>query len=163
MALLKADHLSKEFAVEGGLLRRRLGAVRALDDVSFALEEGESLGLVGESGSGKTTLGKIVAGFLAPDGGRLSWEGRPLESLSPAERAARVQMIFQDPAASLNPKLSLLTILHEAVCAGARLAGTRALSRAEADGRVQDLLAAVGLPTDALLYYPHQFSGGQKQ
>ncbi|MGQ0644053.1 MAG: ATP-binding cassette domain-containing protein [Elusimicrobiota bacterium] len=159
MSLLAVEGVSKEFAVEGGIFRRRIGVVRALDQVSFAMEEGDSLGVVGESGSGKTTLARILTRMLAPDGGRVLWEGRPMESFTAREWAGNVQMIHQDPSASLNPKLTVRTLLEEPLRLRARLAGRRADSPAAA----ADCLAAVGLPADALSHYPHQFSGGQKQ
>jgi ABC-type glutathione transport system ATPase component len=161
--LLKAENLSKEFSVAGGILRRRIGTVQALRRVSFELHEGESLGLAGESGSGKTTLGRILCRFLTPDQGRLWWDGRPAESFSRREWATRVQMIFQDPAASLNPKLSVHTLLSEAILSRARLAGQERPSKTDVHRRMKEHLSAVGLPTDIFFYYPHQFSGGQKQ
>ncbi len=163
MKLLKADNISKTFAVTGGLFRHRVGSVRALRDVSFELAAGESLGLVGESGSGKTTLGKILARFLLPDQGQLQWEGRSIHDFSIHEWAVRVQMIFQDPTSSLNPKLSVYTLLKEPLQMRARLVEKKKLSHAALTGQIQEMLEAVGLPQDILFQYPHQFSGGQKQ
>ncbi|HMU75549.1 MAG TPA: dipeptide/oligopeptide/nickel ABC transporter ATP-binding protein, partial [Elusimicrobiota bacterium] len=162
MNLLEVSDLSKTYAVEAGLFRRRVGAVKALAGVSFSLESGRSLGLVGESGSGKTTLARILAGFLDADGGSVSWEGRPRESYSRNEWASRVQMVFQDPSASLNPKLRVRTQLDEALGQRARWDRT-ALSGRELKERRVRLLNDVGLPPDAGEAYPHQFSGGQKQ
>nr|HNI57303.1 ATP-binding cassette domain-containing protein [Elusimicrobiota bacterium] len=145
MNLLEVRDLSKTYAVEAGLFRRRVGAVKALAGVSFSLESGRSLGLVGESGSGKTTLARILAGFLDADGGSVSWEGRPRESYSRNEWASRVQMVFQDPSASLNPKLRVRTQLDEALGQRARWDRT-ALSGRELKERRIRLLNDVGLP-----------------
>src|SRR5438105_4993289 len=101
MSLLEVRHLRKTFVVEGGLFRRRVGTVEALKDVSFALEKGETMAVAGGSGSGKSTLARLIVGLLAPDKGDLLWEGQPLQSFSRHERARRLQMIFQDPFASL--------------------------------------------------------------
>ena len=156
MALLTVERAGKEYSVEGGVLRRRVGTVRALHDASFELQEGESLGLVGESGSGKTTLGRIIARLLPPTTGRVLWEGEDQNSFSRREWASRVQMIFQDPTSSLNPKLTVRSLLREPL--RARAGGTGSI-----DERVRELLRTVGLADDALDHYPHQFSGGQKQ
>ncbi|HRY29642.1 MAG TPA: ATP-binding cassette domain-containing protein [Elusimicrobiota bacterium] len=161
--LLRAENLSMEFAVTGGVFRRRLGAVRALHNVSFSLNEGESLGLVGESGSGKSTLGRILCRLHRPTSGRLFWDGRPMEDLPPLEWASGIQMIFQDPAASLNPKLSVETILAEPLGLRARVEKKEPPRGAARRDAVRELLSSVGLPTDILSHYPHQFSGGQKQ
>jgi peptide/nickel transport system ATP-binding protein len=161
--LVSVEKVSVEFAVEGGLLRRRIGTVAALSDVSLSVGQGECLGLVGESGSGKTTLGRLLCGLLTPTRGRVSCGGRPLEAFAPRERAGLVQMIFQDPAASLNPKLAVDTLLGEALRVRAALDGESAPGRAELRERARGLLKDVGLPADVLFYYPHQFSGGQKQ
>ncbi len=163
MILLSAENISKEFPVEGGVFRRKIGSVRALDSVSLRLEEGESVGVVGESGSGKTTLAKILLRMLAPDVGKLLWEGKPAESISRRDWAHGVQMVFQDPSASLNPKLTVHTQLTEALRARkSDPAEPRLSANAEKDA-LRELLVSVGLPWDALFYYPHQFSGGQKQ
>lgn len=163
MILLSAENISKEFGIEGGFFRQKIGSVRALNNISLRLEEGESVGVVGESGSGKTTLAKILLRMLTPDNGNLLWEGKPAESISRQEWAHGVQMIFQDPAASLNPKLTVQTQLTEALRAKKiALAEPRLSTNAEKDA-LKYLLTSVGLPWDALFYYPHQFSGGQKQ
>jgi ABC-type glutathione transport system ATPase component len=115
MALLEGRNLFKTFSVEGGVLRRRIGSVQALKNVSFQVQKGETLAVVGGSGCGKTTLAKLIAGLLPLDAGQLLWEGAPLENLSRLERAHRIQMVFQDPFASLNPKLSIGTQIAEVV------------------------------------------------
>ena len=141
--------------MRGGIFQTRRSSVRALDDVSFCLNAGESLGLVGESGSGKTTLARLLSGFLTPSEGRILWEGRPQEEFTRWEWAGHVQMVFQDPSASLNPKLSVGTLLAEPL--------RRRIGRADLAAAVEAALVEVGLPPDARYHYPHQFSGGQKQ
>ena len=156
MPLLEAQQLSKAFPIEGGLFRSRIGSVQALKNVSFQMSAGETLALVGGSGCGKSTLAKLISGLLTPDSGTLLWEGQPMDGWRRLDRARRIQMIFQDPFASLNPKLSIGTQLREVV----RLAGATA---SEEIGRCEELLKAVGLSADALSNYPFQFSGGQRQ
>src|SRR5882672_1954890 len=107
--LLEGRQLSKVFPIEGGVFRRRVGSVQALKNVSFQIAKGETLALVGGSGCGKSTLAKVITGLIQPDQGTLLWEGQALASFSRLERARRIQMIFQDPFASLNPKLSIGT------------------------------------------------------
>src|SRR5258708_7901673 len=104
--ILEGKDLSKAFPIEGGVFRRRVGSVQALKNVSFQITPGETLALVGGSGCGKSTLAKIISGLIAPDSGTLLWEGQAMEGWRRLERARRIQMIFQDPFASLNPKLS---------------------------------------------------------
>ncbi len=152
MILLQGRDLSKTFPVEGGIWRKRIGQVKALASVSFEISRGETLALVGGSGCGKSTLAKIVAGLLEPDSGELLWEDRTLQRFNRLERARKIQMIFQDPYASLNPKLSVGMQLAEVL----RLAPSP-------PRRSVELLAAVGLPEDTLSHYPFQFSGGQRQ
>jgi ABC-type glutathione transport system ATPase component len=154
-ALLEVSDLTKVYPVRGGIFQTRRSDVRALDNVSTLLNAGESLGLVGESGSGKTTLARILAGFLTPTAGRILWEGRPQGDFSRAQWAGHVQMVFQDPSASLNPKLSVGTLLSEPL--------RRRTGRGGMVAAVETALAEVGLPADARFHYPHQFSGGQKQ
>lgn len=159
--ILEARHLVKSFAVEGGILRRRVGEVRAVEDVSLTLSPGEVVALVGESGSGKTTVGKLLVGLFAPEEGTVLLNGEPASSFPHRRRAGFIQMIFQDPFASLNPKLPVGTILAEAVRV------RRSLREHPAAGsvtqEVQDLLELVGLPRHCRDEYPHQFSGGQRQ
>jgi ABC-type glutathione transport system ATPase component len=156
VALLEVQHLSKAFSIEGGLLRRRVGTVQALQDVSLSIAQGETAALVGGSGCGKSTLAKIIAGLIPPDQGSTLWNGEPLDAVEPLERARRVQMVFQDPFASLNPKLSVETQLAEVVRLAAR-------ETTVVHARCVELLSAVGLPEDTLAHYPFQFSGGQRQ
>jgi peptide/nickel transport system ATP-binding protein len=134
-------------------------AVQAVDDVSFAVEEGEVVGLVGESGCGKSTLGRIVAGILAPSAGTVMFRGRPRDALAGADAhaaALKVQMIFQDPMASLNPRMRVADIVGEAPLVHG------IVTRAERRDYVATLLARVGLDPRYATRYPHQFSGGQR-
>src|SRR4051812_12200600 len=94
--LLEGRQLSKVFPIEGGLLRRRIGSVQALKNISFQIASGETLALVGGSGCGKSTLAKVIAGLISPESGTLLWEGQPVERWTRSERARRIQMIFQD-------------------------------------------------------------------
>ena len=133
--------------------------VRAVDGVDLTIQEGEVVGLVGESGCGKSTLGRIVAGILPPSAGNMAYRGAPLQALSDAERkqaALAVQMIFQDPMASLNPRLRVTDIVGEApVVHGI-------VTRAQRDDYVCEMLRRVGLDPSYRNRYPHQFSGGQR-
>lgn len=154
MTLLKVTNVSKSFPIEGGLFRSGSGFVKALDYVSVSMEEGKVLGVVGESGSGKTTLGKLICRLIIPDQGSITLYGRDIESFNNKEFSEKVQMIFQDPFASLNPKLSIHTILTEAAFN---------YPEKERQSVVADTLKTVKLPENILCSYPHQFSGGQRQ
>ncbi len=158
-ALLAVRHLVKEFARPRGLWGR--GApVRAVDDVSFTIERGETFGLVGESGSGKTTTGRCVLRLVQPTSGEVLFAGRNLLSLSGSElrRARReMQAVFQDPFSSLNPRMRAAQIVEEPLVIHRR--GTAAQRRE----RVADLFRLVGLDPSHLERYPHEFSGGQRQ
>jgi len=139
---------------------RREQIVHAVDGVSLEVDEGEVVGLVGESGCGKSTLGRIVAGIHPPSGGRLDYRGRNVDDLEGDEAkafATKVQMIFQDPMSSLNPRFRVREIIGEAP----RVHGQ--VSAAELDDYVDQLLLRVGLDPTYKRRYPHQFSGGQRQ
>lgn len=157
--LLKLEKLSKLFSIESKFLHQPIGYVTAVDDVSLVLNRSEVLGLVGESGSGKTTLGKIIAGLLKPDSGEIYYKGENIEKLNRQQRAQKIQMIFQDPFASLNPRLNIGTILAEAIRNSQQAPG----NRQEVEEELKELLNLVGMPTNIIHDYPHQFSGGQKQ
>jgi oligopeptide/dipeptide ABC transporter ATP-binding protein len=148
------------FPVRRGLLRRQVGAVRAVDGVSFDVLPGETLGLVGESGSGKSTVGRALLQLVTPTGGSVAFRGEQLATMTPeALRSARrdMQMIFQDPYASLNPRIPVGRAVREP------LDIHRLGTVSERTARVRELLAMVGLPDDAARRYPHEFSGGQRQ
>jgi oligopeptide/dipeptide ABC transporter ATP-binding protein len=163
-ALVSVAGLSKHYPVDAGLVARLSGRARAplvaVDDVSFDIAKGEILSLVGESGSGKTTLGRCLLRLVEPTTGRIVFDGTDLRALPPREmRAARrdVQMIFQDPFSSLNPRLTVGEILGEVL----RVHKLR--PEGEIAGRIAELLGLVGLPADAAQRAPKAFSGGQRQ
>jgi oligopeptide transport system ATP-binding protein len=159
--LLEVRHLVKHFPVGGGFLGRGAGLVRAVDDVSFAIRRGETLGLVGESGCGKTTTGRAILQLERPTSGQVLFEGRDLTTLDEVElrdMRRRMQVIFQDPYSSLNPRMTVGQMLAEplAVHGIVREPAARA-------ARVHDLLGRVGLLPQHAFRYPHELSGGQRQ
>lgn len=161
MNLLEVQHLKVHFPVRSGIFPRGEEVVRAVEDVSFTLAPGETLGLVGESGCGKTTLGRAIVRLVEPTAGRVLFEGEDLARLSGAALRARrrkFQMIFQDPFGSLSPRLTVEDIVGEALDLH-RLVEPKS-ARAK---RVAELLMAVGLDPAHVHRYPHEFSGGQRQ
>jgi oligopeptide/dipeptide ABC transporter ATP-binding protein len=158
--LLEARDLTKHFPVRRGLLARTLGLVRAVDGVTFSIGQGRTLGLVGESGCGKTTTAKLVLRLEEPTGGSLRFDGRDLASLDNggvAKYRRSVQAVFQDPFASLNPRMRIDAIIAEPLTTHERL------DRDEVARRVARLIDLVGLPERAAKLFPHEFSGGQRQ
>ena len=163
--LLDVRRLTKFFPIRRGLLRRTVGHIRAVDDVSFDLRQGETLALVGESGSGKTTTARCIVRAVAPTSGEILLRtdaGKVADMAALPRRALRplrtqVQMIFQDPRSSLNPRLTVADIVGEPLLVN----GLR--SREERTERVQELLRLVALPTQYMNRFPHAFSGGQRQ
>ena len=159
--LLDVRHLVKHFHVGGGLFGGPAGVVRAVDDVSFSIRRGETLGLVGESGCGKTTTGRCILQLERPTSGQVLFEGRDLTALDAAELRAsrrRMQVIFQDPYSSLNPRMTVGQILAEPLAVHTIVPSAR--GRRE---RVRELLHRVGLLPQHADRYPHQLSGGQRQ
>ena len=160
MPLLEAARVSKHFAAKRGLFGGGHGVVRAVDGVSFAIERGRTLGVVGESGCGKTTTANLVLGLEVPTAGEMRFEGRDLRSLDHDGRRAyrkAVQAVFQDPYASLSPRMRVGEIIAEP------LVTNEVLAAAAVDARVHELLDLVGLPARAASLFPHEFSGGQRQ
>lgn len=160
MALLDVKNLHKSFPVYGGMFGKKIGEVRAVDDVSFTVEKGEVLGLVGESGCGKSTTGRTIMRLYEPTGGEVIFDEKNLLHLSSEEmRKTRrdLQMVFQDPFASLNPRRKIAHILEEPLIVHGMGTGK------ERKEQVQDLLSVVGLSSFHGERYPHQFSGGQRQ
>lgn len=159
--LLEVNHLTKEFPIRGGLLSRQIGSVKAVNDVSFKIKRGETLGLVGESGCGKTTLGRSILRLIEPTAGEILFDGVDLMKLNAQElkeMRRRIQIIFQDPYASLNPRMTIGRILSEPMNVHGLYMG-----KAEREKRLHQLLDYVQLPKDVLSKYPHEFSGGQRQ
>jgi oligopeptide transport system ATP-binding protein len=158
--LLEIRDLQKYFPVQRGLLSRTVGHVRAVDGISIAISRGETVGLVGESGSGKTTVGRCILRLIEPTSGRITFDGVDLLSLGSSEmrRMRRhMQIVFQDPYASLNPRMTVGSIIAEPLI----IHGDH--SSAERKARVAELLNKVGLDPAYQKRYPHEFSGGQRQ
>lgn len=158
--LLTVRNLKKYFPIHKGIFSKQVGEVKAVDDVSFSVHKGETLGLVGESGCGKSTTGRSILRLIEPSAGEVFFEGEELLSLKPEalrKKRREMQMVFQDPYASLNPRQTVEQILEEPLLVHGM--GTQA----ERKKRVRDLLEVVGLPNSYARRYPHQFSGGQRQ
>ena len=159
--LVEVRDLVKHFEIRGGLLGiRQIGAVQAVDGVSFDVRRGETLGLVGESGCGKTTLGKVLLRLIPPTSGKVIVNGRSIFELSSREMVAvrrDMQIVFQDPYASLNPRMTVGEIVGE----GPFVHGLR--DKREREEVVRELLSRVGLNQSHIHRYPHEFSGGQRQ
>lgn len=161
-AILKINDLKMYFPVYQGLLRRKIGEVKAVDGVSFDIPEGETFGLVGESGCGKTTTGKCVLRILEPTGGSIEYNQKNITHATPAQMRRyrrEIQMIFQDPYGSLDPRQSVKSIVKEALTAG----NEKQWTKGELEERISDLLNTVGLDTSLGDRYPHEMSGGQRQ
>jgi peptide/nickel transport system ATP-binding protein/oligopeptide transport system ATP-binding protein len=159
-ALLEVRDLRKHYPVRRGVLGRAVGKVHAVDGISFAIGEGETLGLVGESGCGKSTAGKTILRLLDPTAGTIEWRGRRIEALGRAAmRPVRreLQAVFQDPYSSLNPRLRAADIVAEP------LRNYEHLGATEVRAQVAWLFEKVGLRADQMVKYPHEFSGGQRQ
>ncbi len=159
--LLEVQDIRTEFLVSGGGLFQPSRRLRAVADVSFSLQAGETLGVVGESGCGKSTLGRSLLRLIEPTAGRIVWQGSDIAALSPEEMRLKrrdMQMIFQDPIASLDPRMTIGDIIAEPLTVF-----ETDLSKAERRNRVLEIMDTVGLSGDMLNRYPHEFSGGQAQ
>ena len=160
MTLLKVKNLVKHFPVRGGFLNRVIGKVQAVNNVSFGVEAGETLGIVGESGCGKSTLGKTIMRLYPPTAGQVEFDGTDISNLGrtamlPIRR--KMQMIFQDPNSSLNPRMTIAGTLGEVT------RFHRVVPHSDVDAYVDELMNKVGMRPDDKAKYPHEFSGGQKQ
>ena len=159
--LVEVNHLKKYFPITRGVVfQRRIGDIKAVDDVSFKIFKGETLGLVGESGSGKTTIGRTLLRLHEPTEGEILFDGMDLVSMDTKELRGvrrRMQMIFQDPYASLNPRMTIGTIIGEPLEVHDGLQGDTK------NKRISQLLELVGINPTLVNRYPHEFSGGQRQ
>lgn len=158
--LLQISHLKKYYPIKGGIITHTTGHVHAVDDVSFSIYEGETLGLVGESGCGKSTIGRQLVRLEKPTEGTISYRGRNFEEIGQKEFSAmrtKLQMVFQDPYSSLNPRKHIYEILAQPML----YHGISTKQTIEKD--LLRLLDMVGLPRSVLGRYPHEFSGGQRQ
>jgi oligopeptide/dipeptide ABC transporter ATP-binding protein len=164
--LLRVEGLRKHFALTKGILfARTLGYIKAVDDVSFEIRAGETLGLVGESGCGKTTTSRMILNLETPTEGQILLEGEPIHALQGAALGAyrtKVQAVFQDPWSSLNPRMKVGRTIAEALIVNASRDRRRG-DQARMDARVRELLLQVGLRPEQAQQYPHEFSGGQRQ
>ena len=159
--LVRVENLKVYFPILGGIFRRQVGEVKAVDDVSFTVTRGQTVGLVGESGSGKSTIGRAIIRLTEPTAGTISYGDTVISKLSAASfrpYRKKIQIIFQDPYNSLNPRLSIFEIIGEAL-----EIHFLKMTRADRRERVADLLDKVGLKREHLDRYPHEFSGGQRQ
>jgi oligopeptide transport system ATP-binding protein len=159
--LLKAENIVKRFPIHGGILSKEIAAVKAVQNISFTLKKGETLGLVGESGCGKSTLGRCLIKLIEPSSGRIIFNNQDITDLQGDELKAlrrKMQIIFQDPYASLNPRMTIGAILEEPL-----VIHNLCKSDKERKDRVLELINLVGLRPEHLSRYPHEFSGGQRQ
>jgi ABC-type oligopeptide transport system ATPase subunit len=158
--LIRVENLTKHFPRKSGMWGGAAGVVRAVEDISFDIAAGETLGLVGESGSGKSTTGRLMLRLIEPTAGRCFYHGRDLLTLPKNEMRdlrRELQIVFQDPYGAFNPRMTVSSIIGEAL----QLRGIK--SRAERDREVARYLEMVQMPTNILARYPHEFSGGQRQ
>lgn len=161
MALLEIRNLQKYFPIKSGVFQREIGQYKAVDDISFHIEAGQTFGLVGESGCGKTTVGKSILRLIEPTGGQILFNGRDIATLSSKnmrDERRNMQIIFQDPYGSLNPRMTVGTIIAEPL-----KKHKIATTRTECEEMIAECLRTVGLSEMDMHKYPHEFSGGQRQ
>jgi oligopeptide/dipeptide ABC transporter ATP-binding protein len=158
--LVVVNNIEKRFPIHGGLLGREVASVKAIQGVSFNIQRGETLGLVGESGCGKSTLGRAILRLIEPTSGEVYYDGKNVLSMNQSELRKlrrKMQIIFQDPFASLNPRMTVGSIIAEPILIHGLAKGP------DVEKRVLKLLDMCGLRADAINRYPHEFSGGQRQ
>jgi oligopeptide/dipeptide ABC transporter ATP-binding protein len=158
--ILKVQALKKYFPIRRGFLRKVVAWVKAVDGVDFEIDKGKTLGLVGESGCGKTTIGRSILRLIEPDSGKIIYKGEDITGFSQNEikpLRKEMQIVFQDPFGSLNPRMTVGQSIEEG------LRATAIKSHAERKTRVEELLETVGISASAADRYPHEFSGGQRQ
>ncbi|WP_290439067.1 dipeptide ABC transporter ATP-binding protein [Paenibacillus sp. GP183] len=158
--LLEVRNVKMYFPITGGVLQRKIGEVKAVDNVSFGIKRGETLGLVGESGCGKSTTGRVIMRLYDPTEGTVIFDGHDITKIK-GDRLRQMrqnfQMVFQDPYSSLNPRMTVGSIIAEPLQVNTKL------SSGEIRERVANLINIVGLPPEAIMKNPHEFSGGQRQ
>lgn len=160
-AILEVKNLKKYFSVKGGFFRKVIGYVKAADDVSFTIKEGETLGLVGESGCGKSTTGRAILRLHEPTSGEVYFKGKDVIKATKSEMKAlrrEMQIVFQDPYSSLNPRMTVGQIISEPIIQHGLIKKGK-----ELENRVNELIEMCGLASYHINRYPHQFSGGQRQ
>lgn len=160
-SLLRAENIVKKFPIYGGLFSKEIAAVKAVQNVSFDIKKGETLGLVGESGCGKSTLGRSLIRLIEPTSGKIFFKNKDITHISGnelRELRKKMQIIFQDPYASLNPRMTIGAILEEPL-----IIHNLFSSQKDRNDRVVELINLVGLRPEHLSRYPHEFSGGQRQ
>lgn len=158
--LIQVDHLKKYYPIKSGIITHTIGNIHAVDDVSFSIMEGETLGLVGESGCGKSTIGRQLVGLETPTAGRIFYDGKDLFSMNKKELSqirTQLQMVFQDPYSSLNPRKHIFEILAQPMLYH------HISTKETVEKDIERILDMVGLPKHVLGRYPHEFSGGQRQ
>ena len=159
--LLQVQHLKKYYSMKTGVFSRAKGWVKAVDDISFDLNHGETIGIVGESGCGKSTMGKAILRLIEPTSGKILLDGEDFTALSGAElhqARRKMKLIFQDPFASLNPRMTVKDIIGENIDIDHTYK-----TKAERDDRIREVMEMSGLNLDYMDRYPHEFSGGQRQ
>ncbi|MDD5772934.1 MAG: ABC transporter ATP-binding protein [bacterium] len=156
--ILEVKNLKKYFPLKTGIWKEATEQVKAVDDISFSIKRGETLGLVGESGCGKSTVGRLIAGLYEPTEGNIIFEGEDISKKKGLTWRKRLQVVFQDPFSSLNPRMNVRSLLSEGINIH-----HLAKDKKEKDEKISSLMDLVGLDKDYLKRYPHEFSGGQRQ